>query len=213
MKGPKRSLLDRLRAHAADTVEFLSNDQKPERERAVCRAFLRCLGVNFSEDEIRAPCPEPIDVSFREARFQIREILDKGRRRLDEWREYLDRWTKARSIDDVTEVSTPSRPMSPGDVTLAVVEALSKKAKKYGAAQCSTLDALVYINLKARHLYPTTGFGDTSALEKQDWRSVSILMPPYGVVMMARMGAPNLLRERLHKTLMEWESPDGLFDP
>ena len=47
----------------------------------VCRAFLRCMGVGFSEDEIAVGAREPTDITFRGAEFQITEVLDEGRRR------------------------------------------------------------------------------------------------------------------------------------
>jgi hypothetical protein len=73
--------LDKLRVHIHETRSFFGPKMKPERERSVCRAFLRCLGVAFDEAEIRASTTEPIDVEFRAAKFQIRELLDPGRKR------------------------------------------------------------------------------------------------------------------------------------
>ena len=70
--------LEKLRKHASDTRAFLKNEAKPERERSVCRAFLRTIGVKFNESELVAPTAEPADVAFRTARFQIREMLDPG---------------------------------------------------------------------------------------------------------------------------------------
>ena len=99
----ERDYLDGLRAHAADTVRYLSSELKPERERAVCRAFLRCLGIPFADEEIIASSTEPVDVSFRDARFQIREVMEKGRRRGDEWKHKQARWNRAQSAADVTE--------------------------------------------------------------------------------------------------------------
>ena len=69
-----------LRKHARDVRTFLSNANKPERERMIVRAFLRCLGVSFSDDEIQPSTEEPIDVRFRSARFQIMEIVGDKKR-------------------------------------------------------------------------------------------------------------------------------------
>ena len=51
-----------LRTHAVETRILLSNPMKPERERMVVRAFLRCLGISFTEDEIVSGNDEPVDV-------------------------------------------------------------------------------------------------------------------------------------------------------
>jgi len=44
---------------------LLAHRMKPARDRAVVRAFLRALGVAFTEAEIVAPVEAPIDVRFR----------------------------------------------------------------------------------------------------------------------------------------------------
>jgi hypothetical protein len=36
-----------------ETVHLLSNAKKSERERMVCRAFLRCAGIPFTEERIK----------------------------------------------------------------------------------------------------------------------------------------------------------------
>lgn len=51
--------LEKLRKHAKDTRAFLSNKMKSERERSVCRAFLRSIGVPFQEQELIVPTDEP----------------------------------------------------------------------------------------------------------------------------------------------------------
>jgi hypothetical protein len=67
--------LDNLLAHAAKTRTFLSNRMKPERERSVSRAFLRAIGISFIDSELIAPTVEPADVAFRDARFQVRDLV------------------------------------------------------------------------------------------------------------------------------------------
>lgn len=76
MKSDEAVYLKQLRAHIAETRSFFGPKMKPHRERSVCRAFLRCLGVAFNEPEIIASATEPVDIEFRTAKFQIRELLD-----------------------------------------------------------------------------------------------------------------------------------------
>ncbi len=205
--------LESLRAHAAGTLRYFSSGLKPERERAVCRAFLRCVGIAFADNEIVAPSTEPLDVSFRDARFQVREVMEKGRRRGDEWKLKQARWHRARSIDDIIEASLSSNPMQSSELIEMVTQALEGKSKKYGKSQCANIDALVYVNLTAtRFLDPMTVRGDASGLEGQGWRSVSILFPPYGLVMSAGAGAPSFLELLIGRVLNEWQSPDELFE-
>ena len=71
MSRLEQEYLANLHRHASETRELLSNPKKPERERMVVRAFLRCVGVQLSDDEIEASSNEPVDVVFRAAQFQL----------------------------------------------------------------------------------------------------------------------------------------------
>ena len=91
MDRDEAEYLDRLRDHTVETRRIFSNKMKPERERMVCRAFLRCLGVQFRDEEIVTSYTEPIDVIFRSAQFQIRELMEPDRKRGDELKEFQDK--------------------------------------------------------------------------------------------------------------------------
>jgi hypothetical protein len=146
-RASEKSYLDSLRGHAAETLLYLTNELETERERAVCRAFLRSVGVRFIEDEIKAPRPEPVDVAFRDARFQVRELLEHGSRRGDWWKQRQTRWNNARSMAQTLEPMIYPKPMKRSELVDAVSDALAAKGKRYGVSGCSALDALVYMNL------------------------------------------------------------------
>ena len=61
MSLAEREYLEALRRHSAETRRLFSNTQKAEREKMVCRAFLRCIGVGFSEDEMAVGAREPTE--------------------------------------------------------------------------------------------------------------------------------------------------------
>lgn len=207
--GTERAYLQNIHADAADTLQYLTDKCKPERERAVVRAFLRCIGVTFVESEIVAPSSEPVDVSFHDARFQVREILQQGRRRGDEWKLKA----RAQSMNDAIVTWNPPTPMSAEDLTLEVTQALDEKAQKYGRSQCSRLDALVYVNLTLTNvLRPDTALGNTAGLAAQAWRSVSLVFPPYGIVLSATCDAPGFLQQLIGRVRMEWSNVNELFD-
>ncbi len=209
----ERDYLEKLRAHAADTVRYLTSKLKPERERDVCRAFLRCIGVSFADNEIVASSAEPVDVSFREARFQIREVMKEGRRRGDEWKLKQVRWNQAQSAADVKEAWRSPKPMQFAELIEIITQALEGKSTRYGKSQCAKIDALVYVNLTGtRFLDPTSVPGSVSGLEAQGWRSLSILFPPYGLVLSAEANAPSFLGEHVGVVINEWKEPDGLFE-
>lgn len=210
-----KAFLANLREYADRARRLFSNPQKPERERMIVRAFLRCAGEAFEDGEIIASNEEPIDVRFRAADFQIMEVVGNKRRGL-EWRQRQDRYRDAQRVADVLEPYTPSQPVSFDDAAQLVADRLSAKAARYGAATCASLDALIYIDLHNRHLWPleSTGHGHAIAvLQTQGWRSVSMLFVPYGVVLLGAPTAPAVISARAGRVLNEWPGLAGLFDP
>lgn len=203
-----------LQRHALETRELLSNAKKPERERMVVCAFLRCVGVQFSVEEIKASSNEPVDVVFRAAQFQITEILGDRKRGLV-WREREDRYKTAKQLSDLLEPSGSPEPISFGEVSPMIAESLAKKAAHYGVKICSKLDILVSVDLSGRYLWPLELRHDAEvfgALSRQCWRSVSILFVPYGLVLTAKPDAPDFLKDNTGAILNKWPDPYGWFD-
>lgn len=209
MTADEYEYLEGLRKYAFKTREFLSNPCKAERERAMCRAFLRLRGIEFAEGELIAPASEPTDVAFRDARFQIRELRDNKPQK--EWKERQQRYATATSLDDIIEPYSSPHPIDFGTLLPRVEIALSAKAAKYGSG-CKDIDALVYIDLQSGFLLtrPSIGRADHSRL--QGWRSVSLLFPPCGIVVFATPLAPAFIREAAGTVATNWLDIDGLFE-
>jgi hypothetical protein len=199
-----------LRDYAEETVRLFSEGGRDEREKAPVREFLKYLCVPFAEDELRVPPKDDdVDVHFREARFQNVERIEPGRRRHDEVRRFAEQAQQARSVADL-EVPTPgSTPMTMAELLTEVIALLTKK-KQMRMATRSGLDALVYVNLQGRHLYPAPeAVDDPSALAQLGWRSISVLFPPYAIVICATADAPDFLRQQLGRVVrfdgIPWE--------
>ncbi|WP_119271587.1 DUF1780 domain-containing protein [Taklimakanibacter deserti] len=215
MSSNDEAYLASLRTHAAETRTLFSNPMKPKRERMVVRAYLRCLGIPFTEDEIASSNDEPVDVLFGDARFQIRDIVG-DRLRAKEWVERELRYQAARTVSDVKDPYIPSAAISLDQVTKMVANALAGKARHYAPASITTLDALVYLDLANSHLWPlepTPAAAVIDELTRQCWRSVSLLAVPYGVVLMASTNAPEFLKTKAGLILNAWPGPDGWFEP
>lgn len=71
---------DRRRA-LKESIAYFSTKNKAERERWVCLELVQNLGIAYDETEIVSPENDPPDVIFRDARFEVKEILDQGRKR------------------------------------------------------------------------------------------------------------------------------------
>lgn len=205
--------LEALLLEYEDTVNFLSEGRKTERERQACAALLRCLGIRFEPEELVPSDTEPPDVLFADARFEVREFLDKERRRHDEWKQKRDRARKAGSFGDLLEPQSSPRSLTYAEIVSLVTTGLAEKASKYGKVKCSSLDALAYVNLRDKYLNLGSPIPDVMELIQQGWRSVSLLMPPYGLVLYATDSAPGFLGTIVGQTKqggVDWL--DGLFE-
>jgi len=210
-----RKYLQKLRNHARDTRTFLSNKMKSERERAVCRAFLRTIGISFEESEIIAPSTEPADVSFRTARFQIRDLLEPDRKRGDDWKKREQKYLSAKSLDDVMVPFSLPIPLGFDRLVPELEIGLSAKAQKYKRTHkdgCTEIDALVYVDLEDRFLAVNSIMPDLEGLKSQGWRSVSLLFSPFGVVLCTSPTAPEFLKAIPSGPRMEWKKIDTLFE-
>ena len=207
--------LDQLKKHAREVRRFLSNPQQSERERMVVCAFLRCIGIDFSVCEIQSKPEEndPVDVEFRDAYFQVTDLL--GERKPGRiWQERERNWGTANSISDVMELWSDPQPISYDEISQEIAEHLEQKATHYTAGTCATVDVLVHVDLlPKRHLWPLDPVSNhRDDLVQQGWRSVSMVFLPYGSVLSACGVAPEFLRSYSGQILREWERIDGWFD-
>jgi len=92
-----------------------------------------------------------------------------------------------------------------------VTAALAAQAAWYGT-RCVGLDALVSVDGRWRVLAPPAQAPEIEALTLQGWRSVSVLCPPYGMVLYAASGAPAFLRTVTGRLLRQWDNMDTLFE-
>lgn len=206
----EKDFLKRLLVDAEEAVSLFSNEGQELQERTIVAGLLRVLSIDFQEDEIMKQGPEPIDIWYRDARFQVTEILDEGRPRDHEIRKRRDRVKRAKRLEDILEPGTvSSNPVSP-DTLFAIVSARCRaKAEKYGG-NCSDIDLLIYVNLHGKHLYPTEPFHMPEESELRDWRSVSFIMERYAMVLCANDTAPSFLITRKGQLFL-WEQPDTAF--
>ena len=195
MRRQTREGWGRLRDYFDGYVWSFSEDPRTEREKAPVREFLRYLGVGFTEEELVVPLKhDDVDVRFREARFQNVERIVAARRRHEEVQQFAERVRTAREVAARGVPRGDSVPMRVRELLREVHKALGNESRK--TVNRAALDALVYVNLRGRHLYPAPDVFDEDARAVADlgWRSVSVLWPPYAVVISAKSAAPKFLR-------------------
>ncbi len=180
-------------------MRFFSSASKSERELWVAKEFLENLGAEFSDDELIVPENDPPDVVFRDVLFEVKEILDQGRRRHAEFKESLRKAKAAKSIDELFEQSTP-RDITYTEIYALVLEQASELAgSKYPLAVRQQLDLLFYVNLEDVYGYVASPLPPPDAMRALGWRSVSFLAGKISCVTAARTNAPNFLVKVEHQ--------------
>ena len=170
------------------------------RERTTVAGFLRVLKIPYEDCEIQKKGPEPTDIEFRAACFQVMENPDKDRRRDDEWRKRENCLRRAvdtgkfkyyKEAVEVRGAFLPRVLYTPKCYFQRILSCSEKKSKRYektyGRDAVGNIDFLVYINLKDGILRPKTGsWPDLAPLKNHGWRSVSFIDNACARVLYAR---------------------------
>jgi hypothetical protein len=192
--------LQAQREARAESVKYFGVANKPEREKWVAQTFLVNLGINHNAIELVAG-EDPPDVQFRDARFEIKEILDPDRRRHQEYKDSLEEANRATTPRDLV------RPAPFNEIAIAKVyelvlqntEELSKN--RYALALRRKLDLLFYVNLLNVYEFIEVPFPSVSALSSLGWKSVSFVKGHRSCVLTAAKDAPNFLRNNIGRVM------------
>jgi hypothetical protein len=99
-------ILKHLKKSAREDVKYFANPNKEERERWVVSEFLSALDVGFHEAEIISlEQDNKVDVCFRSAQFQIKELTDPNLRRGKMYKDALNSIIAATSLEEVSLIS------------------------------------------------------------------------------------------------------------
>lgn len=189
-----KKYLKPLRKRLQSTIRFFSSKNKFERECWIVKKFLNLKNTN----ELKKPDRDPPDVFFKDARFEVFEILDEGRKRNDEHRERakkIDEAEKNNSLSPLLEPQELSH-FSKDELINEVLSKISIKENKYAPAVTASLDLLVYVNFRTKKLDPHSQVTVDLESSFKKWRSVSVLTNSHGgFVVYAGPLAPVLLKE------------------
>src|SRR5215475_12001244 len=170
---------------------LLAHRLKPARDRAIVRTFLQTLSVTFAEAEIVTPVEAPIDVQFRQAQFHLREL--RGHLWGRDIPEHDIRVHQSCALPDAGHRGGQAAGTALTVLVSHLTAALAEHATWYGA-RCVGLDALVSVEPCCCELVQPAQPPEVGALTVQGWRSVSVVCPPYAMVLYAVDGAPAFLR-------------------
>lgn len=200
----EKEYLSSLVLLAEDTVDFLSETRKWERECWICTEFLNALHMEVSPTDLVKSLLEPPDVIYKDAHFEIYIVLDKGRLLHADWKRELIRAKNAQSLDDLLEPYRPPERIDADHILEFIKPTILKKKQKYERRGISlkSLDILAYVNLKESSLDLNASFPDDPELQRQGWRSVSAFGNSYCRVLYADQSAPEFLRAHAGQTII-----------
>lgn len=155
--------------------------------------FLTNLHIGVDDGQVFCSPQDPLDVLYKGAAFEVKEIMDEGRRRHDEVKRALqqslqnkeDNFTRKFVIDLV-----------PADAGKLIAVQLDVLAERYQADVKASTDLLFYIN-KLDHWFDDGPMPSAALFEPYGWRSVSAVIA--SIVFHARNSAPAFLQENLGK--------------
>lgn len=187
-------ILAEMKHSWTESLRFYSNLGKEDRERWVVGEFLNCLSVPFVTDELCShPQRSKVDIEFRQARFQVKEIPDPNFRRGDEIKKTYRRVMDAKTLQDTVGsgfVYDVPPVVSGYDLVRDNARELAVK-EKYMDCKAS-LDLLFYVT---RTMASVVEMKDVKVeeLSPLGWRSVSCLMGGRAIVLYATLEAPAFL--------------------
>ena len=189
------ALLAEMKRSWSENLRFYSNAGKEERERWVVAEFLAHLPVPFNPNELRSHVQKSkVDVEFRDARFQVKEIPDPNFRRGDEIKTTYHRVMNAKTLQDTVGpgfVYDVPRVESAYDLVRDTARELACSAtyKDHRA----TLDLLCYVTCTRASVISVKEV-KPEELSPLGWRSISCLIGNQAVALHTGPGAPMFLQ-------------------
>jgi hypothetical protein len=179
-----------------DQHEFFSTHGQRARERWVAIRFLTALPISFDADEVRDDEPQAsdIDINFRGAHFQIKEIPDPNTRRSGEVKATNQRVQAAKTLQEtIGPTFANDVPPTVNGYELVRDQALllARDPKYIGSKQY--LDLLLYVT-RTRASVPSVGEVERKELGHIGWRSIGCLFGEQAIVLYAGEKAPKFLR-------------------
>lgn len=158
--------------HVEESIRFFSNHNKKNREIWVVKEFLNNFNINYTSDEIKSVSDDPPDIIFHDASFEIKEILDKDRRRHKKYKEKLERAKKAKSRADLLEQYTPK-----SATIQEIANLIEKELEDYiiSPELCPKIDMLFYVNLSSFGFDKDYSYSFSNSEVWDKWRSVSMV--------------------------------------
>lgn len=177
--------------------DVFSRRFKNWREWSNAVSFLTNIHIGVDEAQVFCSPQDPPDVLYRDAAFEIKEIMDEGRRRHDEIKQ-----GRKKSVQNKSKQNFTLRPvidLLPADAGQLVMEQLDALEERYFAEVKARTDLLFYIN-KLDHWFDDGPMPSADRFEPYGWRSVSVVIASsVSIVFQAGNSAPQFLQDNVGK--------------
>jgi len=192
-----------IRAREEALAFFGPGEQRQfAREKWCAMTFAADLGSPGTPDEFGKVLGDvTVDVAYRGARFQNKEIPPDGRRRTEEYWQALK---KAKAASRASELLEPFslEAMLPAEIGALIASKMPSYLLKYPTEHDrAKLDLLVYVNFESVTL--DDPFPELSELSAAGWRSVSAVTNDGSIVFCARESAPEFIHGAVRKGKMK----------
>lgn len=188
-------ILEAMRCFWESESRFFSGKGEKKREHWVVREFLGRLSIAFAADELHShEQKSKVDVEFRDARFQVKEITEPNCRRgaeiKDSYLLHMNAKTLKDTIAPVFGYDIPSI-LNGYDLVREGAQELSSDARYLQSK--ADLDLLFYVT-RSRVSVVQQQEVKADELSSLGWRSISCLMGDRALVIFAHADAPAFLR-------------------
>lgn len=157
--------------------------------------FLTNLHIGVDDAQVLCCAVDPPDVVYKEAAFEIKEIMDEGRRRHDEAKRARARATLPKSKN--ASKLRPAIDLLPEVAGMLIVVQLEALAHRYTTHVKAQTDLLFYIN-KLDHWFDDGPMPASKLFVPYGWRSVSALISSgVSIVFQANASAPQFLQSNV----------------
>lgn len=190
-------IFNHLEISAREDVKYFSNPNKDERERWVVSEFLSVLSIDYQEAEIISlEQDNKVDVCFRSAQFQIKELTDPNLRRGKMYKDALNSITAATSLEEVSLISDVHDLPPVSNMYELILDMASELAnsEKYMDLK-SEIDLLIYVTRTRASLIQSHEL-KREKFSSLGWRSISCVNSKQAVVLHSSQTAPKFIVER-----------------
>ena len=183
--------------------DLFSRQFKPWREWQNAVHFLTNLHIGINDAQVFCSPKDPPDVIYQDAAFEIKEIMDEGRRRHDESKQARQKSLKKTRPEDFRRRFVTD--LLPVDAGLLALEKLDALAERYEADVKACTDMLFYIN-KRDHWFDDGPMPTSEQFAKYGWRSVSaVVASDVSLVFYASADAPKFLQDNCSQVRKRYE--------